>query len=284
MTNYKIQMTNKIQNPNVKYLVLLIALTLAVSSGCGRKEPSQPDDRQSADAAQKTDPVQHKVMSFNLEGLTDKGTKDWDVKGDSAESISENQIQLNNIEAKAYGEDSEAVITASSGVYDRMQNNVRLQKDVRAVIESTQEGTKNFLDLPDGAQGTAKAKKSSFESGKKTKTLITCDADVIFDYQNNRVYFNKNVKVISEDGSIDADKITVILNPTTRKIEEIIADGNVKMVRGDNVTYSEKATYNETEQMVALSGRPKLVVYQDNGFGRNFLRTDNASTRDAQSH
>lgn len=274
----------------MKRSVIILMVSIMALAGCGKKEAPLSKDARNADSSGKTaemsgkksDEVQHKIMSFNLEGLTDKGTKNWDVKGDSAESISENQVKLNNIQAKAYGEDSQAVITADNGIYDKAKNNVTLETNVKATIESTQSGARSFIDLPGTASGSSKPKKAG-ASAKKTKTVITCDGDVLFDYQNNHVYFNKNVKVVGEDGSIDADKITVNLNPTTRKIEEIIAEGSVKMVRGENITYSEKATYVESDQKVALTGSPKLVVYQDGNFGRNFLRTSNASTGDSRS-
>jgi hypothetical protein len=252
--------------------------------GCAKKEVSQSDNAASASGQRTSDPVQHKVMSFDLEGLNGKGAKNWDVKGDSAESISETQIKLNNIKAKAYGEDSEAVITASDGIYDKTKNNIRLQNDVKAVIESTRDGAKEAFDFPVSMPGQPKAKKGAGNASKKTKTVITCDADVLFDYQNNKVYFNKNVKVVGEDGSIDADRITINLNPVTRKIEEIIAEGNVKMVRGENVTYSERAIYMESDKRVALTGQPKLVIYQDGGLGDNLFGASNASTGNSRSN
>ena len=55
--------------------------------------------------------------------------------------------------------------------------------------------------------------------------VITCDGDVEFNYVKNLAYFKDNVKVRSDDGDIDADKITVNLNPTTKKVNDIIAEG-----------------------------------------------------------
>ena len=269
----------------ISRILILLTCCLLIAS-CGKKEAEKSTDADKPETAAKnvTDPVQHKVMSFNLEGLTDKGTKNWDVKGDSAESISESQLKLHNVEAKSYGNESEAVITASSGIYDKGKNNVCLDKDVKATIISTQSGTKEMFDLPDAASGQSKQKRTAGDATKKMKTVITCDGDVLFDYQNNHVYFNKNVKVVSDDGSIDADKITVNMDTVTKKITEIIAEGNVKMVRGENVTYSDKATYVESEKKVALTGQPKLVIYQEGGLAGNFLGASDASTRDTRSH
>ncbi len=285
-------MEDKEGTGSMKYFVAILMACMMALSGCGKKEEpaSSPESSQKVNppggkkdlSEKKTDPVQHKIMSFNLEGLTEKGAKNWDVKGDSAESISETKVKLNNIEANSYGADSQAVITADKGIYDKAKNNVTLDTNVKATIESTQSGAKDLFDMPTPASPGAKPKKGSL-AAKKTKTIITCDGDVLFDYQNNHVYFNKNVKVVGDDGSINADKITVNLNPATRKIENIIAEGNVKMVRGENVTYSEKATYVESDKKVALTGQPKLVIYQDGGLAGNILGESNASTRNSQS-
>ena len=97
---------------------------------------------------------------------------------------------------------------------------------------------------------------------------------MLFDYENNQAYFNKNVKVVSEDGEIDADKITVNLDPSTKRVKEIIAEGSVCIKRGENITYSEKATYIEADKKIVLTGRPKLVIYQEGDTGGNFMVSD----------
>ena len=69
---------------------------------------------------------------------------------------------------------------------------------------------------------------------EKKNTIITCDGEAEFDYAKNLAYFKDNVKVKSADGDIDADKITVNLNPGTKKIIDIIAEGNVKITQSYN--------------------------------------------------
>ena len=217
------------------------------------------------------DMVKHKILSFNLEGMTDKGDKKWEVTGKSAESVTETEIKMDHVVAKAYGEDSQATITADKGVYDKTKNNVKLQDNVNAVIENTDKGARDYIDFPDSNTATAKNAKEPAKN-KKRKTIITCDGEVEFNYEKNKAYFNKNVKVTSDDGRIEADMITVNLDPATRKMKEIVAEGNVKITRGNNISYSEKATYVEADKRVILSGRPRLILYQEgNAVGADFL-------------
>lgn len=267
------KMEDEAKMNNMRNIIVTLLVVFLFTGGCGNKEEPKkakeaksPDGAKAAGASDKApaDAVNHKVLSFNLEGLTERGVKKWDVKGESAEAISENRVKLDNIVASAYGEESEAVITADKGIYDRGKNNVMLEKNVHATILATQSFAGDFVEgsgqindkRPDGAKG---------DKSKKKKTIITCDGEVQFDYEKNQVFFLKNVKVVNEDGTIDADKITVNLDPNTRKLREIVADGNVKIVRDDNTTFSQKASYSEVDKKVTLSGRPKLILSAESG-------------------
>ena len=264
-------MTNEFQIPNVKvkYLLISLAIIAIIVTGCAKKPAPKPEEEKPPEAATTGDQVQHKVLSFNLEGLNEKGARKWDVKGESAEAISENQVKLNNITAKSYGEEAEATIVADKGIYDKTKNNVTLRQNVKATIENTQAFASDFMDLPSNANNKAKAKASPDK--KKGATVITCDGEVRFEYENNMAYFEKNVKVVNDDGTIDADKITVNLEPATRKIKDMVAEGNVKITRGEDTTYSQKAVYIEAEKKVVLTGRPKIVIYQQGSLQQNLL-------------
>lgn len=250
---------------------LIMALSVSATS-CAKKA-----DRGAGDGAQggaregsagESDAVQHKVLSFNLEGFTDKGAKKWDVTGQCAEAISATEVKLDNIVAKAYGDEGEATITADSGIYDKAKNNVRLQQNVKATIQTTEGVNAGFMDA-----GTKKSEKKGDApaTGKKKNTVITCDGDVQFDYENNIAYFNKNVVVVTDDGTIIADKITVNLDPDSKKLKTIVAEGNVKIFKDGNTIYSDRATYIESDKKIILSGKPKIVISSEEGASTDFL-------------
>lgn len=273
------------------FIAVLLTLTFAMT-GCGKKAADKAEE-----AARQKDEVQHKVLAFNLEGLTEKGAKKWDVTGKSAESISENQIKLESIVANAYGSDGAATITADKGMYDKSKNNVRLEQNVKATIDNTSNFGRDVFDVSSVAKKTdkqavsktapaqaaaktpAKAAAVNPQQPKKTKTVITCDGDALFDYEKNKAYFNKNVKVVSADGNIDADRISAYLDSKTKKVTEIVAEGNVKIMRGENITYSDKATYVEADKKVILTGNPKLVLYQEGGIDGALLAAPTTSEK-----
>lgn len=250
------------------YASIIFVAMLLFTAGCAKKEPvkskeasEEPKPAEAPKGASES--VQQKILSFNLEGLGEKGKKIWEVRGESATAVSENEIELNHIVAKSYGNEAEATITAEKGIYDKLKNNVRLEENVKATVENAQSFAEGRTSLTPQLSGPAP--KGDDAVAKKTKTVITCDGEVEFDYEKNLASFNKNVKVTGDDGTIDADKITIHLDPDTKKIKDIVAEDNVKIQRGENTTYSEKATYIEAEKKVVLTGKPRLVIYQEEG-------------------
>ena len=65
-------------------------------------------------------------------------------------------------------------------------------------------------------------------------------------------------------GNIIADRIDVYFSPETRRVKCVVARGNVKIMNGKNITYSEKAIYLVDQGRVILPNRPKLVIQKNN--------------------
>ena len=262
------------KNTLLVFMGLMAVLSLVPS--CARQAPLKPkaEDTAKAEAssAPGQDQVQHKVLSFNLEGFTDKGAKKWDVNGRCAEAISATEVRIDDIVAKAYGDDAEATITADTGIYNKEKNNVRLEQNVKAVIRNAGglagDDAKPALSQGGQAVGLPGEKE---KTKKKKDTVITCDGDVRFDYEDNVAYFNKNVNVATEDGTIIADMITLHLDPSSKKLKEIIAEGNVKILKEGNTIYSQKATYLEAQKKIVLTGKPKIIIAAEGGVDTNFL-------------
>jgi LPS export ABC transporter protein LptC len=118
---------------------------------------------------------------------------------------------------------------------------------------------------------------------KKEKIEISCDGPLEVDYEKNIAVFRNNVKVQTQDGLIEADTMDVYFSSAKQhpakevkapqgaelggsKIERIIARGNVRITRGENVSVSEQAVYTALDHKVTLTGRPKLVIFSSEGF------------------
>lgn len=98
--------------------------------------------------------------------------------------------------------------------------------------------------------------------------IITCDGPLELSYEKQKAVFHNNVKVDGgpDKGQMYADEMTVYFNTATKQMEKMDAKGNVKIVRGENTSMSDSAVFLGAEKKVILTGRPKLVIFTEEGF------------------
>lgn len=98
----------------------------------------------------------------------------------------------------------------------------------------------------------------------KEPTVITCDGPLEIDYEKEIAIFNTNVQVNQkEQGDMYADKMEAYFDFKNKKILRIKSMGNVKIVKGENTSYSEEAEYSAATKKMVLTGRPRLVIYSE---------------------
>ena len=237
-------------------------------------------------------------LGFDLAGYGEDGKKSWELKGQSAD-IFLDTIKLKDVKAKVFGEE-EIILTSERGELDKANNIIYLKEDV---VITTETGSKLTTDSLDWAQDTniittedkitiereninaiskgAEAQPDlnqaqmlkdvvveiETQDGEKgiKKTVITCDGPLEIDYEAQIAIFNNNVKVEDESGQIFSNTMRVFFNFETKEINRIIANGNVKIVRGENISYSDTAIYIAKDKRVILTGRPRLVLYSEEG-------------------
>ena len=255
------------------------------------------DDFASANISTQQEPDREsdqKILGFSLSNFGEDNKKTWDLEGDTLEVFG-NIIQLTNIKANLYGKQEDMVLTADTGTFDRTEGKLHLQDNVIIVSESggkmmtdtldwiqknqlvtTEDKVNIYKDNMDaegiGATGKTDLKQVSLnkdvqvnineeqEGGAKTTTIV-CDGPLDIDYQNQTAVFNNNVKANDGESELYADKMTGYFDKDTKKIIKIIAEGNVKIIRGKDTSYSDKAIYDAQNQTISLVGRPKLIIY-----------------------
>ena len=254
-------------------------------AGCAPKSSTQESD--SMDDIGSEEGAQQKLLTFSLSG-TEEGKKKWDLEGESADILSSELIELSNIKGKTYNKDNVITLTADSGTFDRNSNDVKLKSNVVAVTDDGARLTTDTLnwnaqkeevwteDIVNVDRDNVKVKGTgitghpSLEQVKfeqdvtidiAPSTIITCDGALEIDYKESVAYLNDNVEVIDERGKLKADKACVYFDKERKEIKKVIAEGNVSIQRGENITYSEKAIYYAKEAKVILQGRPKFIIY-----------------------
>ena len=114
----------------MKASVILLLLPLAFASSTLAAEPA----------------VNPGTMdNFSLSGVSDKGKKNWDLQGKSAD-IGAEVIKLQDIESHMYGENSTVKLTADKGDFNRQQGQLHLEKDVVITTSSGATLTTDSLD------------------------------------------------------------------------------------------------------------------------------------------
>lgn len=236
-----------------------------------------------------SDVVKLKEVVGNLYG------KDEDIR------LTADKGDFDKAEGKIHLEEN-VVITTSSGSKLTTDS---LDWDRKKQLVTTKDAVNiergNMVTTASGARGEPSLKKVSLEKDVtvninpdteakskeqelKNKIVITCDGPLEIDYDKNVATFNENVKVNTEDVLIDSDVMDVYFGGTGKdasaltkadstmgsKIDRIVARGNVKITRGENISYSDEATYSAQDRKIILSGKPKLIIYSQEGLDASF--------------
>jgi lipopolysaccharide export system protein LptA len=163
--------------------------------------------------------------------------------------------------------EKENMFTTATGASGRPNlNTMVLEKDVTVKIHPDDKG------------------KSGASKAGELPLVITCDGKLEVDYQNNIARFNDNVKADKDGSTIYCDVMEIHFSRKDAaakdaslesammgsKVNKIIARGNVRVVKGENVSYSEVAEYNAADQKIVLTGKPRLVIYSAEDFKQGF--------------
>ncbi len=240
--------------------------------------------------------LKQKVLAFSIDGRTSTGVKQWHLEGKAAELV-DDKIYLEDLSGVAYGEEFTINLLSDKGVYHRDKSeveligNVKVTSDDGTVLITDQaiwsQSTKDiFTDAPvrierddmlaTGIGGRANSEKktatllSDVTVELKPATLVKCDGSLEAGFDDNKAVFRDNVRVTDKDGDLIADKLTVHIDPKTRKISEVIAEGNVKLLKGNSYTLCEKATYTDGTGSVKFVGRPRIVIAPEELEGTGF--------------
>jgi LPS export ABC transporter protein LptC len=231
-----------------------------------------------------TDEVKLKDVDGNLYG------KDENV------NLTAKQGDFNKKDGRVHLE-QDVVITTSGGAklttdsmdWDRnkqlviTEDRVNIAKDNIIITGTGAKGQPNLKqvalnkDVKVDINPKEKVSAQSSDLAVKEKITVTCDGELAVDYEKNIATFNKNVKVEKSDSQIYSDRMVLYFSSGkesskakesktpglmgNNKIDKIVASGNVRIVRGENTSYSDEAVYSALDKKIVLSGKPRIVFY-----------------------
>ncbi len=282
----------------LKKILIIFALLNFVSFVISAAS-SKPDEN-TTDAE---GPSDQKMVDFSLSGYNQRGKKSWEVKGNSADIFTdivkltevnanvfgeEDKINLvadkgeyDKTNGKMHLQDNVVITTETGGKlttdsldWDRASQKVttndlvNVEKENMKINGKGLEGQPNLkkVEFKDNVQVEIKeAQDPKSPVGEvKGPTIITCDGPLEIDYEKEVAVFNKNVKVDQKEQiQMYADKMEAYFDFKNKKILRVQSSGNVKIVKGDNVSYSDEANYMASDKRMTLTGRPRLVIYSE---------------------
>jgi lipopolysaccharide export system protein LptA len=92
-----------------------------------------------------------------------------------------------------------------------------------------------------------------FSANSRAPIDITSDT-VEGEQKQNRVTFKGNVVAKQEDMTLYADTVVVYYNPDTKKLKEIMAVGNVKIIQSNRRASGNKVIFLQDENKAILEG------------------------------
>ncbi|MBF0215595.1 MAG: LPS export ABC transporter periplasmic protein LptC [Candidatus Omnitrophica bacterium] len=230
--------------------------------------------------------LKQKVLTFSIDGKTNKGLKQWHLEGRAAEII-QDDIHLEELSAEIFGEEFKAHISSDSGIYRRNKEEVELIGNVQVKSEdggslstsrakwshATKEITtdEDVLIVRSGMTAAGKGARANSETKEavlfkditvkmEPGTVIKCDGPLEVSFENYKAVFHDNVHVVDKDGDLFSDLLTVNIDTVTKKVSDVVAEGNVKLKRGKSYTLCGKATYNENTGTIQFLDKPRIVI------------------------
>jgi len=108
--------------------------------------------------------------------------------------------------------------------------------------------------------GSAKGGEKAVKTGQgfgftASRAPIDITSDMVeADQKQNTATFKGNVVAKQEDVTLYANTLLIIYDPDTKKLKEIIATGNVKVVQMDRRATGQKMTFDQDKNKVVLDG------------------------------
>lgn len=83
------------------------------------------------------------------------------------------------------------------------------------------------------------------------------------DFDAHSITFTGNVEVRQADVTLTADTIVAFFGQTAQEIKTIVAEGHVRVQKGEKVATGDKAVYSRKEGTITVEGNPKLTQGND---------------------
>lgn len=240
-------------------LILLIAsgLVFMVWSYGARPRPRHAEDPVSKEARERliSSSAEQELQKFSLSGFDEKGKRFWKLEGDAAKIDQGQTVYLKNNVTLRLRDDT----LVKTDRLEWAQGGGELRTNAPVFVDHQSTKIKGL-----GAYGRPNQSfiqiNETIEMIVNSTTTITCDGPMKIFYQDNKAIFYRNVKVVDGRGVLTAKRMDVYFDNQEKKVTQIIALGDVVIVRGNDKTRSQRAIYTPSTGSLRLEGNPEVTL------------------------
>ena len=107
-------------------------------------------------------------------------------------------------------------------------------------------------------------KKKEFSNKDRQESIEITSDRMRSENGGQKIIFSGNVVIVQTGMAITADIMEVYNTPDKKQTEEIVAIGNVNIVRGKKRMKGDRAVYLYQLQKIILTGSPKAIAWEGN--------------------
>ncbi len=124
--------------------------------------------------------------------------------------------------------------------------------------------------IPVAALAKEKSLFTEDDSDKKAPLKVTSDK-MVTNNKENKIVFTGSVVAVKGKLTVESDKLTVWTDEDQTDFTEILAEGAVKIVRGNKIATGKVAHYYSADKKIVLTGDPVLKDGKDIATGNRVI-------------
>lgn len=198
-----------------------------------------------------------RLQKFTLTGFDNTGQKFWNLQGETAKI------------------DPGQTIYLDENVTLRLKDNTVIRTDR---VQWSQDGGTMRTDAPvfvdheavkvKGIGAVGRPSDSFIQLNRKIEmtandgSVLTCEGPMKIYYNENKMVLYRNVKAVDKRGTLLAKRMDVFFEDEKKEVKQIIATGDVSILRGSDTTHSKRAIYTVATGSIRLEGDPDITVHE----------------------
>ena len=195
------------------------------------------------------------IQRFKLEGFDDVGDRAWKLVGDQAHVGANKDVFI----------EKDVFLVIAGGTLIRADKVLWQNSKARFLTQAFVRV--HHRDLQIEGHGALGKLDQKFVQINQNVRIVTANGTILTGrgplkiYQDeHRVTFLRDVWILDKRGAIHADRMDGEFDENERKLVRVVAQGNVEISKGDDVSTADRAIYDTRTGSVRLEGGPEIDI------------------------